>query len=316
MRAILSIALAIIAITPQTPQPPYASNEPIPQPIVFAPGLISTQDYELNAAFVPDGTTIYFTKSTPQFPGFLTIVVSHFVDGRWSKPEVAEFSGQYSDADPFVTPDGNKLFFISTRPSDGKPKMDNDIWMVEKIPEGWSPPQNLGNLVNSAGQELYPTVDRKGTLYFVSTRPGGKGNSDLYFSKLTNGKYDQPQNLGDAINTPYGEGDACISPDGSFIIFTATGRPDDMGDGDLYISENRNGVWTSARHLGPKVNSVAREFCPIISPDGKYLFFTSERGFGDKPLERPLTYKELESNLRGINNHLGNIYQVDLNAVR
>lgn len=316
MKPMLLIALAMVAIPPQTPYNPYASREPIPQPAIFAPGVISTQDYELNAAFVPDGNSIYFTKSTPQFPGFLTIVVSHYIDSRWSEPEVAEFSGQYSDADPFVAPDGQKLFFISTRPSGGKLKMDNDIWMVEKTSEGWDLPQNLGSAVNSSGQELYPTVDRNGTLYFVSMRPGGKGNSDLYSSRIINGRYDQPQNLGDAINTRYGEGDACIASDGSFIIFTSTGRPDDMGGGDLYISENKNGSWTPARHLGPKVNSVAREFCPIISPDGKYLFFTSERGFGDKPLERPLTYRELESNLRGINNHLGNIYQIDMSEVK
>jgi hypothetical protein len=54
---------------------------------------------------------------------------------------VAPFSGQYSDADPFITTDGQRFFFISTRPVDGKRKEDNDIWMMEKKGAGWGVPQ-------------------------------------------------------------------------------------------------------------------------------------------------------------------------------
>jgi Tol biopolymer transport system component len=285
------------------------------QPELFEPGIISTPDYELNAAFTPDGRTLYFTKSTPQFGGLLTIVVSRLRGGKWSTPEVAEFSGQWSDADPFVSPDGRRLFFISNRPVEGKPKKDNDIWVMEKTAAGWSAPRNLGAPVNSADRELYPTVSRDGTLYFVSSRPGGLGGSDIYRARLVNGKYAEPENLGPAINSRFNEGDAYIAPDESYLIFTSTGRPDDLGGGDLYISFREDGVWTPARHLGAGVNSPAREFCPIVSPDGKYLYFTSERGFGDAPPDRRLTYKELEANLRGIRNHLGNIWRIDLPAV-
>jgi Tol biopolymer transport system component len=284
-------------------------------PELFAPGVVSTPDYELNAAFTPDGRTLYYTKSTPQFGGLLTIVVSHFKNGNWSPPEVAEFSGQWSDADPFVSPDGRRLFFISTRPLEGRAKKDNDIWVMDWTGSGWSAPRNLGAPINSADRELYPTVARDGTLYFVSSRPGGLGGSDIYRAPMVNGKYAEPENLGEAINSRYNEGDAWIAPDESFLVFTSTGRPDDLGGGDLYISYRNKGAWTPARHLGAGVNSPAREFCPIGSPDGKYLYFTSERGFGDLPLERRLTYQELEANLRGVRNHLGNIWKVDLRAV-
>jgi Tol biopolymer transport system component len=280
-------------------------------PELFAPGVISTQDYELNAAFTPDGRTLYYTKSTPQFGGLLTIVVSHLRGGNWSTPEVAEFSGQWSDADPFVSPDGARLFFISTRPVEGRAKKDNDIWVMDRTGSGWSAPRNLGAPVNSADRELYPTVTRDGTLYFVSSRPGGLGGSDIYRARPVNGKYAEPENLGEAVNSRYNEGDAWIAPDESCLVFASTGRPDDLGGGDLYISYRKNGVWTPARHLDGGVNSPAREFCPIGSPDGKYLYFTSERGFGDQPLERRLTYKELQENLRGVRNHLGNIWRVE-----
>src|SRR5262245_27526447 len=105
------------------------------QPSLFAEGVISTGEMELNAAFTPDGKTIYFTKRTPR-PLLWVIVVSHFRGGKWSPPEVAEFSGQYSDFDPFISPDGKKLYFCSNRPVDGQPRQDFDIWAVENMPTG------------------------------------------------------------------------------------------------------------------------------------------------------------------------------------
>lgn len=109
--------------------------------------------------------------------------------------------------------------------------------------------------------------------------------------------------------------DACIASDESFIVFVSYNRADDLGRGDLYISYNKNGVWTPAKHLGDKINSNAREYCPIFSPDGKYLFFTSMRGFADQPLESPLSYDQLIKSLRSPLNGTGNIFQVDMSVV-
>jgi hypothetical protein len=110
---------------------PYASSNPLPEPAVFAPGVISTGDYETHPAFTPDGKTDYFLKNTPTF-SFWTILKSHFAYGKWNTPEVAPFSGQYSDADPFITADGSKLFFISNRPlKAGEKAKDLDNWVME-----------------------------------------------------------------------------------------------------------------------------------------------------------------------------------------
>ncbi|HZS05431.1 MAG TPA: hypothetical protein VFD58_11395 [Blastocatellia bacterium] len=114
---------------------PYASAQALPAPAIFGEGAISTGDDESHPAFTPDGRTLYFLKNSPSF-SFWTIVVSHFEHGRWGRPEVAPFSGQYSDADPFITPDGRKLFFISTRPVDGRTKQDTDIRVMERTQAG------------------------------------------------------------------------------------------------------------------------------------------------------------------------------------
>ena len=101
-----------------------------PEPQLFGENLISTGDDESHPAFTPDGKTLYFLKNDPSFNHW-TIVVSHEQNGKWSTPEVAPFSGQFSDADPFITLDGQRFFFISTRPVNGKAKEDTDIWMIE-----------------------------------------------------------------------------------------------------------------------------------------------------------------------------------------
>jgi hypothetical protein len=170
----------------------YATTKPISEPTIFAPGVISTGDYEVCPTFSPDGSTFYFVKSTAD-ANFWTIVFSRFESGRWSEPQVAPFSGQYSDADEFITADGKRMFFISRRPvsPDISPNAAGklDIWVMDRTAGGdLGEPKNLGRPVNSEASEFFPTLSKDGTLYFGSGRKGGKGGIDLYRSRFVNGK--------------------------------------------------------------------------------------------------------------------------------
>lgn len=294
---------------------PYASTQPMSEPRMFGESLVSTSDDELNAAFTPDGKTLFFTKNI-QSARLGIILVSHFAGGKWSAPEVAPFSGQYCDYDPIISPDGSKLFFISNRPAPGSDAKPNfDIWVVDKTASGWTEARNIGAPVNTTGDEYYPSVAADGTLYFSANRAGGKGGFDLYRSKFANGKYTEPENLGEGPNSQFAEIDSYVSPDQQFIVFASYGRPDSLGNGDLYISYFKNGAWTAARNLGNKINSSAREYCPIGSPDGRYFFFTSFRSVFDKqPIEKR-TAQELLKQLRSARNGLGDVYQVDVSAL-
>ena len=303
------------------------------RPQLFGENVISTADDESHPAFTPDGKTIYFLKNDPSFNHW-TIVVSHEQNGKWSTPEVAPFSGQFSDADPFITLDGQRLFFISTRPVNGKAKEDTDIWMMSgpeagagigaaagpeagagnKAGGAWSAPQHVA-AVNSDTNEWFPTVSKNGNLYFGSERPGGKGKCDLYVSRLVDGKYQTPENLGESINTAGNEVEPFIAPDESYIIFAGTGLPESRGAYDLYVSFRRDGMWTKPTNLGDKINSVAWDFSPKVSPDGKWFFFTSNRSFADKPLEKRLSYKELLQKLHSPGNGLRDIYKIDISAL-
>src|SRR5438132_8908272 len=144
-------------------QPSYAAPA---EPHLFGENVNSTSDDESHPAFTPDGKTLYFLKNDPSFNHW-TIVVSREQNGKWSTPEVAPFSGQFSDADPFITLDGQRFFFISTRPVNGKAKEDTDIWMMKKSGEGaaagseWSEPEHLA-AVNSETNEWFPSVSKNG----------------------------------------------------------------------------------------------------------------------------------------------------------
>ena len=271
---------------PQHLTGPYLGQLPPGEtPGIFALGIVCTGKYVLNAAFSPDHKEFFY--ATLDADRNYTILQMREVEGRWTRPRIAPFSGTHSEADPFIAPDGRRLFFPSNRPlsSGGEPVEDYNIWVVERTGEGWGGARPLEPPVNLPGSmEIYPTLTRDGTLYFSSDREGGRGGSDIYRSRWEQGGgFGEPENLGRTINTQDREFDAFIAADESFLIFSAYGRSDGLGQSDLYISFRQGDRrWSKPVNLGDPINSRQSEFTPIVTPDGKYFFFTSTRlGQGD-----------------------------------
>jgi Tol biopolymer transport system component len=267
--ALLS-ALALL-LTPSA----FAAAPRVPE--VFLPGLVSLPGQEeYRIIFTPDGRTAFWGVGEELFPSSrqATIVYSEWRHGRWSEPRPAPFSGVYSDIDPFISPDGRRLFFSSIRPVNGVPREDVELWVVERRGHGWSEPRHLGAAVNSTSDELYPSVDAWGTLYFGSDRPGGYGIWDIWRAyPRADGTYGPAENLGPAINTDTLDFNPTITPDGQTLLFASIGREDGYGYGDLYVAERVRGRWQPARNLGPVVNTSQDEYHPSLSPDGRTLYF-------------------------------------------
>ena len=293
----------------------YEEKMPLSTPKIFAEGIISTGDYDSHPEFSITGDTLYFVKSGPDVSKW-TICVSYYRNKKWSAPEVAPFSGQYMDADPFFTKDGKTLYFTSNRPAKiGVPKEDMDIWKLEKTIKGWSDPIWLNEPFNSDKSEYYPTLADNGTMYFGSRREGGKGGADIYKSELINGKYQSPVNLGDAINTAGSEYEPLISFDEKFMIFLAA-RPDDLVNADLFISYNHNGQWTPAEKLPLPFNTEVTEFSPKITRDRKYFFFGSARNINPSTTTKRETMADVQKRIHSAGNGLCDIYQIDFSTLK
>ncbi|HLK67701.1 MAG TPA: hypothetical protein VKU19_29925 [Bryobacteraceae bacterium] len=293
------------------------------RPRLFGEGAISTPADETGFALTPDGKTAFFSVRSGQTasPTVDVLCVSRLRNGRWTEPEVAPFSGRYRDVGPAVSPDGAKLFFGSNRPMETGDRRDFNLWYID-LAGDWKTPHPVPGAVNSPGQEFGVSVATNGTLYFASNRPGGKGAYDLYRSRLVNGSYAEPENLGPPINTEGFELAPAVSPDERILVFEGLGRSDEItgvhreyNKGDLYVSRFENGSWTAPCNAGPAVNSGAGESAPFFTADGKSLFFVSERGFATLRPPRALDYRTIDSLLSKTLNGMGNVFEIAATAL-
>ncbi|MBK7131503.1 MAG: PD40 domain-containing protein [Bacteroidales bacterium] len=154
-----------------------------------------------------DGKTVYFTSEVEtgkvakkkNFKNHLGIFVADLSGTDLTSLRPFRYnSTEYEVAHPSISSDGKYLFFASDMPGGIG---GSDIWYCEFINNDWSAPVNLGADVNSPGSENYPYMHPSGRLYFTSSRPGGLGNLDVYYTSLYYGKWDAPVHLPSPINS-------------------------------------------------------------------------------------------------------------------
>ncbi len=294
---------------------PYFGQEPPGKtPEVFETKRVSTGLDELNSVFSPEGREFYF--SIRNFSGAVSIFQMKMEGENWSQPKLLPFASRYGDIDVTMSPDGQKLLFSSRRPIPGSenPKGDTNFWMVERKENTWGEPIYLGEDINSDGEDYYPMMTNDGTIYFSSQREG-PGTNNIFRSELVDGKYSTGVKLGEAINTEFREFDPYISPDESILIFSST-RPEGLGSGDLYISfKDKEGNWMKARRMGDQINTPGSEYCPMISPDGKYFFFTGAARDARRIPDKPLSYEDFMKYHYSAKNGMSDIYWVDAKII-
>ena len=256
--------------------------------LLYAPGVISRPDSnESFGSLAPNGRDFYYTIHRPDFSGH-RIVVSRLEGGQWSAPQTLSFSGRWNDREPKLSPDGRRLYFSSNRPvaaNDTARRRNLDLWMAERgADSAWGAARHLEAPVNTDAQEFCPVVVANGTLYFISTRPGGVRAPDGQLHNVWRARpldpsgvrFSEPENLGAAINSGF-ETNVYVSPDERTMLVSRDGAPDGLGGDDLYASAFVSGAWQQMRHLPAPINTDKYEFGPSVSPDGKWLFFTSAR---------------------------------------
>lgn len=252
---------------------PYLGQpRPGGEPEVFAPGIVTTEAMDhCSPVFSPDGKEVCWGVSSED-PYFTKIVCSKLVNGRWTKPEFMPFSSTM-DGEPFWAPDGASLFFLSWRAIDESEqgKFIERIWVAEKAEFGWSEPKPLDSAINSKNIHWQFSVAANGNIY-VGTSQG------MVRATLKNGKYNEPEDIPRTLHPDYKGGTPFIAPDESYLLFASGDLPGSLGESDLYIGYRMaDNTWSDPIHLGDKINSPAHDMCPVVSPDGQFLFFISRR---------------------------------------
>jgi hypothetical protein len=315
---LLSLAFLSQGVRAESPLP--SPTEPVPQ--IFAPGVISGPANDGSPTFSPDGNTIFFTRSTTHWT---VILESRKVQGQWSKPTLAPFSGEWPDSSPAMSPDGSYIVFQSTRPAiplterpkEGQPipGLVSNLWRVDRIGSGWSKPARLPDTVNIGHSIWKPSIAADGSIYL--TYIDDKGGKRLFFSRYRNGSYEaaQPLSFSDGATSDV---DPEIAPDGSFLVFCSAGRlPGDSKDHLFIVRRNGDG-WGSVvqiRYAGDeKPYGYSTDDEPHLGPDHRTLYFSSDRVV---PVYFPRTREQAQQDLERLeswNNSNTNVWYISISS--
>jgi hypothetical protein len=255
-------------------------------PELFAESIFNSsyERFHSMICFSPDGSEAYWQaqiKTNPEEDKKVAgIFMSKIENGQWTTPSLASFSIPNNNDDAVaISPDGKKLYFLSTRPDgSGEKNGDEKIWCVDKTINRWSEPKPLSSIINSMRLIHWGiSVDKDYNLYFgvrptMDLRDGYNG--DIYCSRFINGQYSQPEKLPATVNIPGYKFSPYISPDGNYILFTHIGNKDDYYK--IMVSFlDKNGNWAEAKEVNERIElGKVNMINPYMTPDGKYFFFS------------------------------------------
>ncbi len=283
-------------------------------PELFAPNIISNGLANRDVAISPDGKEMYFTMHTARFQ-YAIIVCSKLVNGSWTRPEVVPFAtdSRYKYLEPALSYDGQKLFFVSDRPKDGSVEpVAEDIWAVDRKNDTWGEPYNLGAPVNFEGGDFFPSLTKDGTLYFTRNELEGR-ISNIYRSRLVDGKYTNPEKLPQQINCGTNRFNAYVSPDESFVVVPAVGVEKDYRGVHYYIVfRNEDDTWQEPLALSSEINTPkGTGWSFYISPDKKYIFYMATKPLAKENHPKSLSVEFLNKFSEMPQNGNSDIYWVD-----
>jgi hypothetical protein len=264
-------------VVPTELRGPYLGQQPPGRtPLLFAPGVISTGVEHSAAMFTPDGAEVWFGRMFPAAIHFMELR-----DGVWTAPRPAPFSTEHGELYPYLSADGRRVYFTTTRPvaAGAKPggRGGGNIWCAERAGDGWGAPYHLGEQVNRGTRQACGSVAADGTMYFGSS-PGADGRRppDLFAAEPEGDGFADAVYLGSTLCSDSPEFCPCIAPDESFLVFSSFRGG--FGRSDLFVSfRDGGGGWGRPVNLGSTINSQFKDEYPYLAPDGKYLFFNSNR---------------------------------------
>jgi Tol biopolymer transport system component len=238
-------------------------------PFEFKQNIVPENKLIHKGIFSPDLKEYYYTISDKSFEKFEVFVIKKN-SGNWSEPKKAFFSSKYDEHGMSFSPDGNSIYFSSTRPTNIEGVFETwHIWKSEKINGEWKEPifVDIPNLRKKLVS--HPTITNSGTLYFHTSNLDYT-EMDIYHSKEVNDKFEDAKKTTIWMNSETGKCTPYVSPKEDYLIFASIGN-----QLDLMISfSNGNGEWINTKKLNKEINNTGQGN-PYVTPDNKFLFFTT-----------------------------------------
>ena len=238
-------------------------------PFEFKQNLVPENKLIHKGIFSPDLNEYYYTISDSNFEKFEVFVIKKN-SGKWSEPKKAFFSSTYNEHGMSFSPDGNSIYFSSTRPTNIEGISDTwHIWKSNKVNGEWNAPMfiDIPNLRKKLVS--HPTLTNSGTLYFHTSNLDYT-DMDIYHSKEVNGKFKNAEKTAILMNFKAGKCTPYVSPKEDYLIFASIGN-----ELDLMISyTDGKGGWINTKKLNDKINTMGQGN-PYITPDDKFLFYTT-----------------------------------------
>ena len=246
----------------------FGQNPPglVPEP--FADGILNPPEgYHSSVVFSPDGEHAFWTgmgKDT---------YYSHLVNGVWTKPAPFSVDPEYGIGEPTFSHDGSRLYFLMRKPpSEGEVDRER-IWFIEWNKPGEYDAKLINSVVARVATHWQFSLAANGNLYLAVERNGVEGSRGVAVARWSDGKFLEPTELGSNFNTDVRNFCPFIAPDESYLIFSRS-VPEENNRSDLFISfRDSDGQWLDPVNMGDTINSLHNEVCPVVTRDGKYLFF-------------------------------------------
>ncbi|NER18927.1 TolB-like translocation protein [Spongiivirga citrea] len=242
---------------------------PVDSPIDFKESLTPKDKLIHKGIFSPDLEAYYYTLSDTKFEQFDIYTIKK-LNGSWTKPQKAFFNSQYNEHGMSFSPDGNSIYFSSTRPTNIEGITETwHIWKSNKVNGEWKEPTfvDIPNLRKKLVS--HPTITNSGTLYFHMSNLD-YSEMDIYHSKQVNGMFQDAEKSSIWMNSQTGKCTPYVSPQEDYLIFASIGK-----QLDLMVSYNDgNGGWINTKKLNNKINNTGQGN-PYVTNDNKFLFYTT-----------------------------------------
>jgi Tol biopolymer transport system component len=219
---------------------------------------------------VTSNGTLYFMANRSDSIGGLDIYDSKRIGGQYARPENLGrvINSVHAELDAYVAPDESYIVFTSDRPGG---LGTGDLYLSKRKDGAWTPPQNLGPMINSAGFECCPSVSPDGKhFYFTSQGLGRNGiyQADIAALSLEQELAEEPKVFAEGVISTAGSMGITFAPDGKTLWFAEAGA-------SIMISHLNGGNWSPSEPI--EFSGRYFDFSPCLSPDGSELVFSSSR---------------------------------------